>query len=273
MALKLTVPTPETGVCISALLVALFFYRAAWTPPQAKASDNVRVETKVGRVIPTFNREAALVARTLVTIHLLTESYVLYLASHPKKDGPAAYHAARALLSQFSAICPPTPLGATTAAQTGGLLPIYSAIGITLIVLGGLIRTAAHRTLGEMYTWEKSLLKTHKLTTTGPYRFVRHPGYTGLALVCVGYTTLFFTPGTVSRECLYGADLKFTSIPTLRTILAIIYPAFITIHGFDSVVYLIRRSYEEDALMRKEFGKDWEEWAGKVRWRVFPFVL
>jgi len=127
------------------------------------------------------------------------------------------------------------------------------------------------RHLGKMYTWETSFLRNeHQLVTDGPYGFVRHPGYTGLLLVCTGYAAFLLIPGTVGRECLWafgGGSM------TPSNILWLLYPMLLIPWYIDTLVFLIRRSWEEDALMKKMFGKEWEEWRGRVRWRVLPGVL
>lgn len=35
---------------------------------------------------------------------------------------------------------------------------------------------------------------------------------------------------------------------------------------------MLLRCSKEDALMRKQFEKQWDEWAGRVRYRLIPFV-
>ena len=42
---------------------------------------------------------------------------------------------------------------------------------------------------------------------------------------------------------------------------------------FDTVLFLVRRSYEEDELMKKTFGKEWVDWRTRVPWRIIPFVI
>jgi len=261
--MDLALPPSETILSIATLLLALFSYRAAWTPPQPKASDSTQVPTKIWRLIPKYNRELVAVGRLGVTVHFLTECYVLYLSSQGK-NGTS--------LAQLEGLCSSKTLSRHSYPAYSNRLPLAMVFPIALILLGGYVRTSAHRALGQMYTWETSFLKTHRLVTGGPYDYVRHPGYTGLALVCVGYLLFLFTPGSASRECLYnGLDLANAS--SLRTALAILYPVLINTYSFDAVIFLIRRSWEEDALMKKEFGKEWEEWAGRVKWRVFPFIL
>lgn len=36
---------------------------------------------------------------------------------------------------------------------------------------------------------------------------------------------------------------------------------------------LIGRTFKEDEMMKAEFGKNWEAWAAKVKWRLIPGVF
>jgi protein-S-isoprenylcysteine O-methyltransferase len=50
-------------------------------------------------------------------------------------------------------------------------------------MLGGLgLRTWAVATLGRWFTWNVAVQPGQRLVTSGPYRFVRHPSYTGALL-------------------------------------------------------------------------------------------
>jgi protein-S-isoprenylcysteine O-methyltransferase Ste14 len=140
-----------------------------------------------------------------------------------------------------------------------------------LIVFGGSIRAACHRKLGRMFTWEASILKDHSLITTGPYRFVRHPSYAGHLCVMVGYFWYLNFPGTFGRECFIGSS--YPPSLTAKSAFGIIYTLFYPVFNGDTIIFLIRRSFAEDAMMKRRFGKEWEEWASRVRWNVIPFVL
>jgi protein-S-isoprenylcysteine O-methyltransferase Ste14 len=126
-----------------------------------------------------------------------------------------------------------------------------------------------------MFTWESSILKDHKLITSGPYSIVRHPAYLGLLSVSVGYVWFLWTSGTFGRECFIGGTAGFP--PTLmineRNALGLIYAIGMMSHFADTDIFLVRRSFEEDQMLKGKFGKEWEEWARNVRYNVIPFVL
>lgn len=74
-------------------------------------------------------------------------------------------------------------------------------LGSVMVVLGACLRRTCYATLGQLFTFDLSIRKEHKLVTAGPYRFVRHPSYTGAILVGIGATLCHFSPGSWLVEC------------------------------------------------------------------------
>jgi protein-S-isoprenylcysteine O-methyltransferase Ste14 len=58
--------------------------------------------------------------------------------------------------------------------------------GAAVCVLGLLICIWARRTLAGNWSSNVTFKQDHELVRTGPYRFVRHPIYTGLLAMCLG---------------------------------------------------------------------------------------
>ena len=59
-------------------------------------------------------------------------------------------------------------------------------IGAAVCVAGLFVTIWARRTLAGNWSGDVTLKQGHELVKAGPYRFVRHPIYTGLLLMCLG---------------------------------------------------------------------------------------
>jgi protein-S-isoprenylcysteine O-methyltransferase len=64
-------------------------------------------------------------------------------------------------------------------------------LGVGLFVLGLALRWCAIIHLGRFFTTNVAIAKDHHLVDTGPYRFLRHPSYTGSLLAVFGFTLSF----------------------------------------------------------------------------------
>ena len=58
--------------------------------------------------------------------------------------------------------------------------------GIVLIVAGIGLRAWSIASLGRFFQYRIRVQPGHQVVTRGPYRYVRHPSYTGIALVLAG---------------------------------------------------------------------------------------
>jgi len=118
--------------------------------------------------------------------------------------------------------------------------PILRWSGLLLATLGlGLIFWSG-LTLGRFYSQEVTLQEDHRLITYGAYRLVRHPRYLGI-----------FIMGT-------GQSLLFRSwIGLALTVLA--------------MAVVLFRIHDEEALMRKEFGAEWEAYCRKSN-KLIPYI-
>ena len=66
----------------------------------------------------------------------------------------------------------------------------WRRLGTALLWLGIGLFSWAHQALGRNWTAVLALSTDHELVTTGPYRHVRHPMYTGFFTVGVGFALL-----------------------------------------------------------------------------------
>ena len=62
----------------------------------------------------------------------------------------------------------------------GQVWPVVA--GIALIVLGVALRAWSIATLGRFFQYHIEVQPGHRVVTEGPYRYVRHPSYSGFAL-------------------------------------------------------------------------------------------
>jgi protein-S-isoprenylcysteine O-methyltransferase Ste14 len=72
------------------------------------------------------------------------------------------------------------PPGAPLLSQT--IVPQALLCGLTLALIAGSVAmvVAAVRTLGKQWSLAARVIEGHELITSGPYRLVRHPIYTGM---------------------------------------------------------------------------------------------
>ncbi|MFW5904495.1 MAG: methyltransferase family protein [Candidatus Saliniplasma sp.] len=78
-----------------------------------------------------------------------------------------------------------------------GLFPKFNifitAIGISLTVFGTLIRAWGVKTLGVYFSRDLDSLEDQKLIEKGPYKYVRHPAYTGNILQVIGIPLVLYS--------------------------------------------------------------------------------
>jgi protein-S-isoprenylcysteine O-methyltransferase Ste14 len=78
-------------------------------------------------------------------------------------------------------------IGIIIANRSIGLLPVeFLYLGIAMVCLGIIIRQWAIATLGRFFSLSVRVTEGQKVISNGPYRFVRHPSYTGALLSFAG---------------------------------------------------------------------------------------
>ncbi|HUA47582.1 MAG TPA: isoprenylcysteine carboxylmethyltransferase family protein [Solirubrobacteraceae bacterium] len=64
--------------------------------------------------------------------------------------------------------------------------PVFFGIGMAVYLAGFAMRRWSEMTLGRYFTFAVMTSPDQPVVTNGPYRIVRHPGYTGVLLVVLG---------------------------------------------------------------------------------------
>jgi protein-S-isoprenylcysteine O-methyltransferase Ste14 len=132
--------------------------------------------------------------------------------------------------------------------------------GTLVASLASMLRFASFRALGHHFTYQLAILPSHKLVTTGPYAYVRHPSYTALPLIISGCALSFTSRGTVLREWIGesgGADRT-----VFRALVGMLYVGW----------QFVKRAKVEDQVLKEEFGEEWEKWARVVKYRFIPGI-
>ncbi|KDQ51238.1 hypothetical protein JAAARDRAFT_62646 [Jaapia argillacea MUCL 33604] len=133
--------------------------------------------------------------------------------------------------------------------------------GTLLAISGGLLRSWCYNTLGRFFTFQMGIRRDHRLITKGPYSFVRHPSYTGAMLCSSGVWISLLSRGSWLRESGVAEYLVVQLVIALNILLL----------GLICGGMVLRIS-AEDAMLRKEFGKEWDEWAQRVPYRLFTGI-
>ncbi|CCM05269.1 uncharacterized protein FIBRA_07480 [Fibroporia radiculosa] len=114
-------------------------------------------------------------------------------------------------------------------------------IGTALVTANAFIRVLCYRALGRLFTYEVAIRDDHKLVTSGM----------GVACISQGSwlkeCEVLATPAGRAGVTLYGAFF-----------------AYFTVVSFT-------RAPREDALLRDQFGSQWDEWAQRVPYRLIPY--
>ena len=64
-------------------------------------------------------------------------------------------------------------------------------VGVAVMVAGQILRWLSIAILGRFFTTYVAIRSDHHVVESGPYRFVRHPSYTGILVIHVGAALCF----------------------------------------------------------------------------------
>jgi protein-S-isoprenylcysteine O-methyltransferase Ste14 len=154
------------------------------------------------------------------------------------------------------------PLPSLLASTVTVTLPPVFVLGCLATAASGALRLACYKTLGSFFTFELTLRSDHRLVTGGPYAFVRHPSYSGVVLGVLGTLLVHFGPGSWWVEAGW-----------LGTLAGRVYAICWCAMEAYVLSSIMARAPTEDALLKKQFGAEWDEWAARVPYRVIPGVF
>ena len=125
-----------------------------------------------------------------------------------------------------------------------GLTPprLWFFFGLAMLLSGSLLRRYCWRALGRYFTGNVQVQDGQRVIMEGPYRYVRHPSYTGGMLMHV------------------GTGLALTNWMSALTLFVI-----------SALGYLYRVRVEEAALL-SGLGEDYREYMARTK-RFVPFVF
>ncbi|PKO13373.1 MAG: hypothetical protein CVU39_19410 [Chloroflexi bacterium HGW-Chloroflexi-10] len=117
----------------------------------------------------------------------------------------------------------------------------FFATGMTLVVIGLMIRIHSMLTLKQFFTYSVAKVENQKIIETGLYKFLRHPGYLGQLIIFIGISI---------------------SISNWISILVMMIPT--------TLGYLYRIKVEE-RFMLEQIGEDYVNYQDRTK-RLIPMV-
>ena len=125
-----------------------------------------------------------------------------------------------------------------------------TSVPLALIICAGIpLRLVSYASLGKNFTF--ALAEPDRLTTTGIYRYIQHPGYTGLVVLAVCDVVLLGRVDGV-LSC-WIPPRWYQAVKTLWWVSAPI--------GLSILVFGIwTRVRQEERMLRAKFNIEWENW-------------
>jgi len=116
-----------------------------------------------------------------------------------------------------------------------------TAMALAVMIVGLILRSWAVITLGNQFTWHIDRKMSKNLIKTGPFRFLRHPGYAGALLT--------YTFSAVFLHSWFSLVINFVVL----------------------IIAFSRRIYFEESILREIFGKNYLEYCKKVK-KIIPLI-
>lgn len=134
------------------------------------------------------------------------------------------------------------------------ITPLF-VVGVLFVILGAYIRARCFNELGRLFTFDLTIHPEHKLITSGPYQYARHPSYLGSLLLIIGISCSHLSAGSLATELLFGS---FGS-----ALVAVCWWLW-------ALAVAKSRAVAEDKELQKRFGSEWDAYANSVKYWFFP---
>ncbi|KAG0269284.1 hypothetical protein DFQ27_004147 [Actinomortierella ambigua] len=136
----------------------------------------------------------------------------------------------------------------------------WMAIAVVLQWMGYALRLRAYTELDRYFTYAITIRRDHQLVVTGPYKYLRHPSYTGFMVAGILFHMI----------TVYGGLWEAVIYPMVGMHL----PGYVALSVFTIFygMFVFPRIHYEEAMLSEHFGeKAWGKYASQ-RYRLFPFV-
>lgn len=224
-------------VATAGVLSGICMYPPHGPPPTRFRTDRIRFMTGAFPKLVTHICTVAFLYHALVTLYYPPTA----------TDAPV-----------LSAICPyPHHLDANIVSWSPRTM-----LSLLTIFVGAIVRIAAYGGLGRNFTFE--LAAPDRLVTGGMYRFVQHPGYTGLAMVVAGGLGICYQWHTAAIACWMPDDL-FYDLQWLAELGGL----GVGVVGLSVLTIRVR---DEERMLKERFGEEWEMWHRRTA-RFVPGIV
>jgi len=170
----------------------------------------------------------------------------------------------------------PSPLSTAFCPNPSNLSPKfftwnpYTATCILLILLCAPIRLLAYAQLGANFTFRLAPPSSGGLVTTGLYRYVQHPSYPALWAVMVANVALLLQPGGVAG-CFLPGWVVLGGEEEGGVVVRMGWYGVLGL-GIAVMTFVLGvRVKDEEAMLKREFGREWVEYHGRTA-RFVPGV-
>jgi protein-S-isoprenylcysteine O-methyltransferase Ste14 len=168
---------------------------------------------------------------------------------------------------------------------------IADILAAILAIVGIEFRAWSMRTLGRFFTFQLGVSNGQHIVQTGPYRFVRHPSYTGIVLMAGSIAHLFLTPiyQDIVHPLVLSLLYQIINVSGVDSIIghmaqsiydlatspkALLYASIASPLCSQVIVtglLLTIRIPQEEKMLAKNFGQEWVEFS-RTRSRILPYI-